>query len=164
MTGRLVAIVAVGMIGCVGSSGSEDRTQRGGAPAIAEAPVPRDTIYVCVINNGELKVVTALRDPLTGDTLVDGRRLGEAHPTTLPPYARDAAWLGKEIIEVRGRYYAPYGPPRFVESELLIRAGEFRGVPLYAESALAETGQGAIFVPIRPGCEFQPYVASVDFM
>lgn len=41
------------------------------------------------------------------------------------------------------------------------RAGEFRGMPLFAEAG--DTGIPAVlYVMVRPGCEFHPY--QVDYV
>lgn len=159
MRGMLAAAFAMVAAGCARSSGDAD--------ARAEAAAARD-ISVCVIEGGELRLVSAVHDTLTGDTLVDGRPLAEAHPAAHPPYARDAPWLAKEIIVLEGKYfYAAYGPPRVLEPGLLARAGEFRGVPLFAERGTIQDsvpGAGTLYVPVRPGCEFQPYLANVDII
>jgi hypothetical protein len=35
------------------------------------------------------------------------------------------------------------------------RAGDFQGVPIFAEAGQARPD--VIYLPVRPGCEFQPY-------
>lgn len=162
---RGILAVALGIVAaaCPGPSRTRD-----GPPAGNAAENPQRTsgedIFLCVIEHGELKTVMATVNAATGDTLVRERPLREVHPATLPPYARDAPWLAREIMVLDGRYYAAHGPPQVIEPELLTRVGEFRGVPVFGEAGLAERGEGGIFVPIRPGCEFQPYVANVDVM
>lgn len=162
MRGTLAVALAVATGACVGGSGSrEAHPPESTGSTDGQHSAGTGGVSLCIVENGELKAVAAVVDTTTGDTLVNGRRLRDAYPVTLPPYARDAPWLAREIIEVNGRRYAPYGPPRVIQPELLTRVGEFRGVPVFAETALAKEGQGGIFVPIRPGCEFQPHVANV---
>lgn len=93
-----------------------------------------------------------------GDTLIDDRSWRDVYPATRPPYALGASWLAREFVVLDGRHYTPYGLPEVIEPHLLVPVGEFRNVPVFAEGGIGEEVPSAIFIPIRPGCEFQPYV------
>lgn len=142
------------------------------AAAAAPAPVPppfapvsaagRST-SVCVVQDGELRRVPAQYDARTGDTLVNGRPLAAVRRDTVG-YAAAAEWYVRgEHLAVDRRRYVKYGLPREILPELLTRAGEYRGVRLFAAretvSQATEHGQTSDirYVPVRPGCVFQPY-------
>ena len=61
---------------------------------------------------------------------------------------------------MNGRIYVKYGRPWVLGVNEVTRTADFRGVPVFAEA-----GAGAkievVYVPVRPGCEFQPYQISV---
>jgi hypothetical protein len=48
-----------------------------------------------------------------------------------------------------------YGLPRVLGVNEVTRMGEFQGVPLFAEAG--QSRPEVVYVPVRPGCEFQPY-------
>lgn len=151
----------------LGACGGAAREPAAVAPAAAPPPpvgqTPRADIVVCVVQDGELRMVQAQYDTRTGDTLVDGRPFAAAYPDTIG-YAAGAAWyVTNEHMSLNGKRYVKYGLPRVIGPHELTRAGEYRGVPLFAEKGKAvvqtEHGQTSDFryVPVRPGCEFQPY-------
>jgi hypothetical protein len=138
-------------------------------PVANPALTPRPDILVCVVQDGELRMVPVQYDTRTGDTLVDGRPFSTVYPDTLG-YAAGAAWYasGEPMVLDRNRF-VKYGLPRVIlPHELLTRAGEYRGVPLFVEreKVVAETVHGQTsdirYVPVRPGCEFQPYENHAD--
>lgn len=138
-------------------------------PVANTALAERSDIHVCVVQDGELRMVPVQYDTRTGDTLVDGRPFAAVYPDTIG-YAAGAAWYasGETMVLDRNRF-VKYGLPRVIlPHELLTRAGEYRGVPLFAqrERAVAETelwhGSDIRYVPVRPGCEFQPYENNAD--
>ena len=160
----LTAALVIGAGGCVGAPKSKEVDSPAHAPTTTpQRPAPVHNITLCIVENGALKTVAAVVDTSRGDTLVDGRSWREVYPAIYPPYALGAPWLAREIIVLDGRYYAPYGLPDVIAPQLLMRVGEFRGVPVFAERDIGEEVPSAIFVPTRPGCEFQPYVGNVDF-
>jgi hypothetical protein len=160
--------VLVAVLGACGGAGREPATSV--APAAAPpppaeiAPTPPSDIQVCVVQDGELRMVRAQYETRTTDTLVDGRPFAAVYPDTIG-YAAAAEWYANdEYITLNGRRYVKYGLPRVIlPHELLTRAGEYQGVPLFAEEGkvVAETEHGQTsdirYVPVRPGCEFQPY-------
>ncbi|HST61730.1 MAG TPA: hypothetical protein VLK84_23725 [Longimicrobium sp.] len=141
----------------------------GPAPVAEPALIPRADITVCVVQDGELRMVPAQYDTRTGDTLVDGRPFAAAYPDTVG-YAAGAEWyVNGEYITLDRKRFVKSGLPRVIlPHELLTRAGEYRGVPLFAEREkvveVTEQWQPSDirYVPVRPGCEFQPYENGAD--
>jgi hypothetical protein len=114
----------------------------------------QDSVMVCVVRNGQLAEVRATVDGQTGDTLVNGRPFAELFPA--PQYLAAAAWAarGEWVIYDRRRYIS-YGTPRVLPATDLVRVGEYRGVPLFARNL--EGAYRSVYLPTRPGCEFQLY-------
>lgn len=112
---------------------------------------------VCVLREGAITNVEVSIDPQRGDTLLDGRPFAEAHPAGSPPYAAASPWyIDHHPLPFRGRTLMKYGLPRVFEPEELRRAGEFRGMPLFAEAG--DRGvPDVVYVFVRPGCVFHPY-------
>lgn len=121
-------------------------------------------LRLCVLLDDDLRYVAGQRHLLTGDTLVDGKPFRNVYPASTPPYALNAPWLYKELITLRGATYTAYGPPQILTPDGLIRVGEFRGIPLFAEEGTQNSRPGMLLVPLRPGCEFQPYIGFNDFV
>jgi hypothetical protein len=135
----------------------------GRAAAGASVPAAADTITVCVLEQGEIKEITATVDSATGDTLVGGRRFAEVHPATSPPYAAGAEWFVRmEPVRVGEGPYSMkvrYGLERIMEPGDLRRVGEHRGIPMFAEPAASRTSPEVVYFFVRPGCVFQTYQA-----
>jgi hypothetical protein len=135
-------------------------------PAVVEpAPVPvppvatGEVMQVCVLQGGALAAVTVTRDPATGDTIVDGVPFGQAFPDTAATLAANAAWYAAdEPITFEGRRFVKFGDVRVLDVRDVARVGEFRGVPLFAPPA---SRTDVVYVPVRHGCEFQPYAVEV---
>lgn len=124
----------------------------------AQAP---DSVFVCVIRNGDLAVVGAELDPATGDTLVGGRRFAEAFPVT-DEYAPTRRWYVDNeplpFYEGRRPWYVKYGLPRFLAINEILRVGEHDGISVFGEiSDPYEDSRSVLYVPTSPGCFFQPY-------
>lgn len=114
-------------------------------------------VQVCVVDEQGIRDVSARYSLTTGDTLVDGRPFSEAYPTTAP-YAAGAEWYVNNEPFKRGRYgYVKYALPRVVRPHEIVRAGEYAGVMTFKEPAEPEDPPLVLFVPVRPGCEFQMY-------
>lgn len=133
-------------------------------PAPAPPPPPplqaMATISVCVVQNGMPANVQAQYDPAARDTTVDGRPFRLAHAAGAAPYASGAAWyVQNELITVGGRRFVKFGTPRVLGVNDVVRAGEYQGIPVFAEAGAARTE--VLYVPVRPGCEFQPYQTDV---
>jgi hypothetical protein len=123
-------------------------------------PVVPMTMNVCVVENGMLRNVQAQYSSATGDTTVAGRPFAQAYPATAPSYAAGAGWfIQGDAITLGGRRYVKFGLPRVVGVNDVTRTGEYQGVPVFAETG-AERPE-VLYVPVRPGCEFQPYQTEV---
>ncbi|CAN5688499.1 hypothetical protein BH23GEM6_BH23GEM6_05340 [soil metagenome] len=130
------------------------------APAPAPMPAPPATreITVCVIQDGQIRNVTATFNPATNDTMVAGQRFRDAHPATAPMYAAGANWyVTTDQMRFNNREYVRFGVSRLITTPAqLTRVGEFQGTPIFAEAGAMAPYQ-VVYVPLRPGCEFQPY-------
>jgi hypothetical protein len=125
-------------------------------PAMQVTPVRE--IRVCVVENGMLREMTASYNVQTGDTTVNGQPFSRM-PTA--GYAAGAAWfIDNEAITVMDRRYVRYGLPRVLGVNEVSRTAEYQGVPVFAEAGAAGTPE-VLYVPVRPGCEFQPYQLEV---
>jgi hypothetical protein len=136
-------------------------------PPVAPPPPPppppvvtvnRD-VRVCVVENGALREIPVQYNTQTGDTTVNGRRFSEVYPST--GYAAGVTWfINNEPITVNGRRYVKYGLPRVLGVNEVARTADFQGVPVFAEAG-ATGATEVLYVPVRPGCEFQPYQLDV---
>jgi hypothetical protein len=57
--------------------------------------------------------------------------------------------------------YVKTGLPRIIQPQELTRVGEYQGVSVFAQPG-AETPPAVIYLPVRPGCEFQAYQAEEE--
>jgi len=129
-------------------------------PPAPPAPPMARTIDVCVVENGALRTVQAQYTQATGDTTVSGRPFAQAYPATAPHYAADAAWfIQNEQITVLGRRFVRFGLPRVLGTGEVTRIAGHQGVPVFAEAGAARPE--VVYLPVRPGCEFQPYQTEV---
>jgi hypothetical protein len=123
-------------------------------------PVTTREIRVCVVENGALREVMAMYNTTTGDTTVNGRDFVAAYPATTG-YAGGMTWfINNEPVTVMGRRYVKYGLPRVLGVNEVTRMGDYMGVPVFAEAGATGTTE-VIYLPVRPGCEFQPYQVDV---
>jgi hypothetical protein len=112
-------------------------------------------IRVCVVDNGQLREVTARYNTRTGDTTYTGT------PPGTTGYAAGATWyINNEPITVNGRRYVRYGLPRVLGVNEVTRTAEYQGVSVFAEAGAMGTPE-VLYVPVRAGCEFQPYQLEV---
>ncbi|CAN5850904.1 hypothetical protein BH23GEM6_BH23GEM6_25050 [soil metagenome] len=127
------------------------------APAPAPAPATRE-ITVCVIQDGQIRNMTATFNPATNDTMVAGQRFRDAHAATAPTYAAGVNWyVTTDQMRFNNRDYVRFGVSRLITTPAqLTRVGEFQGTPIFAEAGATAPYQ-VLYVPLRPGCEFQPY-------
>jgi hypothetical protein len=93
-----------------------------------------------------------------GDTAAFQDSLRRAHPAPSPGYAAEQPWFsGKGWIPFHQQPWSKASVPRFLDLRLLRRVGEHEGVGVYAEHR-AWWRVHAVYLPVRAGCEFQPYV------
>lgn len=132
------------------------------APAPPAPPRMRE-VSVCVVQGSGLEEVVAMVDPATGDTTVSGRAFGVAYPSAAPTYASTAPWyISNDSISVAGEEYVRFGVARVITpASQLIWVGEFNGTPIFAQTG-EEAPQKVLYVPLRPGCQFQPYQLRED--
>jgi hypothetical protein len=130
------------------------------APPLAPAPVEQ-AIRVCVVQGTMLADVDAIYLPGQGDTVVavagQRRPFASVYPSTAPAYAAGTRWyIDTMPIRVANREYVKFGLPRVIAAGQLTRAGDYEGIGVFAETG-AGSPQSVLYVPVRPGCEFQPY-------
>ena len=125
-------------------------------PYIIEPPsVPFWSLEICVVENGELRAVIVRYNASTADSTYEGRPFSEAFPAI--GYAAGAPWyIHNEGISVGEHRYVKYGTRRILAVGEVTRVGEYRGVPVFAEPDAPATAE-VVYVPVRPGCEFQAY-------
>ena len=92
------------------------------------------------------------------DTLVEvqGQRrpFSSVHMVTSPGYAGGQTWyISTDSLRFNNRAYVKYGVARVITPAELTRSGEVLGVPVFTSAQSPDV----IFVPTRPGCEFQGY-------
>ena len=110
-------------------------------------------VRVCVVRGGELATETRTYDPAVGDSSVSH---GPREP--MPEYAADDTfYVNREPISFTGRRYRHHGLPRVLEIGGVVRVGTYRGLGVYADAGTADR-PSVVYLPVRPGCEFQPYV------
>jgi hypothetical protein len=155
---RVWAIAAVTSVACVPSA----RTlgEAGTMPPQAgsgQADARDHQEQTCVVDGDSLRMLTITRSPTTGDSLVGGVAFRTAHPTTYPPYIATAPWyVTHEPVRFGPRVYGSNHPPQVIAPELLKFLGRYRGVPVFRAADEAVAAPTIIYLPVRPGCVFQP--------
>jgi len=95
-----------------------------------------------------------------GDALADGVPFGNAYPSSYPPYVATAPWyVTGEFVRFGQRVYGRNDPPQEIASELLRFVGRYRGVPVFKVADEETVPPTIIYLPVRPGCVFQPLSA-----
>lgn len=138
-------------------------------PVLAPTPVEPEpappierAMEVCILDGRQLRTLAAVYRPETGDTVVivqgERRPLSEVYDLNAG-YAEDALWFaGKDAVQYAGREYKPFGIERIVEPNELVYNGELQGVNVFVQAG-ESTPPEVFYVPVRPGCEVQPYRA-----
>jgi hypothetical protein len=120
-------------------------------------PVMERLIEVCLLLGNDLRMVTAVYRPESGDTMLDGVPLHLAHPPTMPGYGAGAAWFVQEdSLTFNDAVWIKFGVTRAIDPDDVRPVGFHQGTPLFAESA-EQPPYPVLYVPVRPGCEVQPY-------
>ena len=123
-------------------------------PTQSAGAASSDTIRVCVVEKGVLRDIVATTTA-SGDTVASEQQMAAALSLG-PEYAAVAPWyVNNDPILFQSRRLVKYGLPRVLGINEVTRVGDFNGVPLFAE--VGETRPEVVYVPVRPGCEFQPY-------
>jgi hypothetical protein len=130
------------------------------SPAAAQQVPPAAEsrrITICVLRDGMPVNVEAAYDSASGDTLLDGQPFSRVHAAEARPYAAGSEWyINGEMLPFHGWRLAKSGLPRVIQPDLLQRAGEFRGIPLFGEAGVSGIPD-VVYVPVRPGCVFHAY-------
>jgi len=127
----------------------------GDRPAPTAPPVSGQEINVCVVAEGAPRLIRALYNPASGDTTVNGRQFRDVYGSG--PYAAGTSWfINNEAMTVNGRRYVKYGLPRVLGPNEVTRHADFRGVTVFGEAGVSGVLE-IVYVPVRYGCEFQPY-------
>ncbi|MFL5385016.1 MAG: hypothetical protein ACJ8GN_21050 [Longimicrobiaceae bacterium] len=117
-------------------------------------------INYCVVQNGQLTTVTVQYNP-AGDSVYNGQPVSTAFPATVG-YAGSETWfINSEPIQFNGRRYAKYGLPRTLGTTDVTNVGTVNNVSVFAEPSANPQRPEVIYIPTRPGCEFQPYQIEV---
>jgi hypothetical protein len=122
-------------------------------------------ISECVIEKGELKKVEVDYNTATGDRTitVNGavKKFYDLYPQEGAEYAARSGWyINSENIALNGASFVKYGLPRVLTPFEISKTAAYKGIGVYTESGL--TAQElkeveVIYIPVRSGCEFQPY-------
>ncbi|MFL5381045.1 MAG: hypothetical protein ACJ8GN_00840 [Longimicrobiaceae bacterium] len=111
----------------------------------------------CVVRNGRLESVEA-QVFFSGDTVHGGVPLARAFPAD-STYALNAPWyVYSQFITVAGGLYVKYGLPRILAVTDVVPVAAYRGVAVFAEPVANPRRPEVVYIPVRPGCEFQTYV------
>jgi hypothetical protein len=95
---------------------------------------------------------------ITGACLISVPVFGQvtSRPTEAPIVtAENDSWyrLGHPVV-VSGQFYYPAGPTVFFDGDVMVRVGQYDGVPLYADTTLEP--HSVVLVPVGRGL-MQPY-------
>lgn len=161
-----VRAAALSLLAATAGACSQLPLPAGLSPTSRRAAALEDTT-VCVVDgeakNG-LRSIAAKRDPETGDLFVmrgsKPQPLSRFHPEDARGgYAKSEAWYRSgEAIQHRQRRFVKFGPERVVPAKALAQGPKYRGITLYRDAR--ESGAASVYyVPLGPGCIFQPYVA-----
>jgi hypothetical protein len=126
-------------------------------PNLIEGVIIESGTRICVLRNGHLEYVDVEYAPQSGDTTYQGRPFSAAFPTDRT-YALNAAWYRDNMpIALAGTRYIKYGLPRILWMTDVVPILAFQGVTVFAEPTADARRPEVVYVPVRPGCEFQPY-------
>jgi hypothetical protein len=121
-------------------------------PTGAEAQARPDSVALCVIRDGELREEMQPR----GDSVYNTHTYTGPGPG--PGYVHsEAFFVNNEPIRFGRRMFVKYGLPRVMEVGELRRLGRYQGVSVFTEVQEPEDDPLVLYLPVRPGCEFQPY-------
>jgi len=125
------------------------------------ATAQTNKVTQCVIENGILKNITSDYNQVTGDFTVNvngvQKMLDDVYPSTSHDYAGSANWyINSEPIVVNGYNYVKYGLPRILGITDIKKVTQHKGVGVYIDATEKEISE-VIYIPVRRGCEFQPY-------
>lgn len=163
---RSVSLVLIAVLAACGPRAIPQPPEPAPAPPPANASLPpapvnpelsARSIILCFVRAGELRHIELLYMTATGDSLTrDSLPVTQVAPLT-GEYASVAGWyVNGESVRLRGRRYTKHGRPRFLGAHELTRVGMLDRVPVFAEAG-DTAAHPFLYLPTRPGCEFQPY-------
>jgi hypothetical protein len=159
MRAALLIAAIVLCAGCARSNPPPTTAPTTGVAAPVEPPVPRMShrdILLCVVRHGELEVVRLEYNTRSGDSTYQGVPLAQAFPLD-STYAGATEWFAaNEPIRMDGRIFVRYGDPRLLGVQEVTPVGEYRGVRVFADAG-GHLPPERVYLPVRPGCVFQPY-------
>lgn len=168
-----IVMVAAFLGGCASHTG---RVAQGPIPesaGAAEGPAhpPAESgmeqrVGLCVVREREIVVIEGAVDPETGDSLLAGRPWREVHSEQRSPYAAANPWYisGRGLLPPGRRYpMDKYGLPRVLSPGDLRYWGEYEGIPVFVEAGPIGAVPDVAYVPVRPGCEFHPYLQVTSY-
>jgi hypothetical protein len=126
------------------------------APVAAPSPAfhgVSDPALHCVVVDGRLESIE-----VGPDSTFQGQPISRVFPLD-STYVANASWYrDNEPIAVADGRYVKYGLPRVLGTADVVPVAIFRGVTVFAEPAAGRDRPEVIYIPTRPGCEFQPYM------
>jgi hypothetical protein len=126
-------------------------------PPISSVTTYNPDVFFCVVRNGRLESVEVQVLSFNGDTVSGTLPISRAFPID-STYALNAAWYTtSQPIIMLGGVYVKYGLPRILGTTDVVPIATFRGVTVFVESGMDPRRPEVIYLPTRPGCEFQPY-------
>lgn len=161
---RLAALAALALPAACGRAPEPIAAPAPTAPGVADRYAALPDTTVCVVDRTTdrgLRDLAAKRDGDRVVLLVDDqiRALDELHPISLVAgYAGRETWFARgQPVTAHRRQYLKYRGERRVPLDKLKRLGEYQGIPLFA-APNDTVPPPALYVPIRLGCIFQPYL------
>ena len=135
------------------------------APAAEASDQPLATTITefqpCVMRDFNLPSTNGVYAVVPVDTMYRGKRIAEAFPAP-GQYAADAPWfINGEAITIGELRYVKSGQPSVLGANSVMRwrGEEKRGVAIFIDAGHWGTRHPpqVVYVPVRPGCEFQSY-------
>jgi hypothetical protein len=140
-----------------GTQPASDRPRLEGSTARVSG-VERDTAAVCVLDGDQVRAIIAQIDPASRDTTAEVPPGARIYPRLPSPYGDEREWfLHRRPIRFEGREFVRNGPPLAALPEEIKRIGTVDGITLYASRDDPPGDSPIVFVPVRPGCQLQPY-------
>jgi hypothetical protein len=113
-----------------------------------------DAATFCVVRGGRMEMV----EIDARDSTYQGQPIARAFPVDSTYAANDSWNRHSSLLSLPGANYIRYGQPRILAPTDVVAITTFRGVPVFAEPAADREHPQVIYLPTRPGCEFQPYI------
>jgi hypothetical protein len=131
-------------------------------PALSQNTVK---VNECVIEKGVLKKIEVDYNMATGDRTITvngvAKKFYDLYPQEGPEYAAKSTWyINSDPVAYNGASFVKYGLPRVLTPQEIEKTGAYKGIGVYTEYGMTpqqvkETE--VIYIPVRSGCEFQPY-------